>query len=95
MALTYVGEDPYAEAYWLEAIFDTNLPDKERDDLMEDLNEAGFADPRHPGPDDLPLIVNRIGIIEEVAPYADEFMLPHLGEAYKDLVNLLQGQAPQ
>src|SRR6185312_13641400 len=37
-ALALVGTDPAAEQYWLDAIFDTNLPDGEREDLMEDLN---------------------------------------------------------
>lgn len=87
-ALALVGMDPEAEAYWLNAIYDTSLPDGEREDLMEDLNEDGLSDPKRPGPQDLPLILNRLAIIEEVAPYTDDFMLRHLGEAYKDLVNL-------
>ena len=94
-ALALVGTgDPAAEDYWLEAIFDTNLPDEEREDLMEDLNEQGLADPRHPLPTDYPLILNRLAIIEEVAPQGDEFMQVHLAEAYKDLVNLLSGRGP-
>jgi hypothetical protein len=88
VALAFVGVDPDAEAYWEEAIFDPGLPDKERDDLMEDLNEVGFADPKNPGPDDLPLILNRLALIEQLAPYTDEFMARHLGEAYKDLMNM-------
>jgi hypothetical protein len=88
VALALVGTDPDAEAYWLDAIFDSSLPDEERDDLMEDLNEVGFANPKQLGPDDLPLILNRLAIIEQVAPYADDFMSPHLAEAYKDLVNM-------
>jgi hypothetical protein len=95
-ALSLVGTgDPDAEAYWMDAIFDPSLPDQEREDLMEDLNEEGLSDPRHPGPEDLPLIVNRLAIIEEVAPYADSFMIEHLGEAYKDLVGLLNGRSLQ
>ena len=90
VALSLVGADPDAEAYWLEAIYDTSLPDQEREDLMEDLNEDGLSDQKRPGPQDLPLIINRLAIIEEVAPYADEFMLRHLQEAYKDLVNLAE-----
>jgi hypothetical protein len=88
VALALVGTDPDAEAYWMDAIFDSSLPDEERDDLMEDLNEVGFANPKQLGPDDLPLILNRLAIIEQVAPYADDFMAPHLAEAYKDLVNM-------
>jgi len=56
------------------------------------LNEDGLSDPKHPGPEDLPLIVNRLAIIEEIAPNADPFMQEHLGEAYKDLNNMLAGR---
>lgn len=89
-ALALVGLDPQAEEYWLGAIFDTSLPDKERDDLMEDLNEVGFADPDHPTAADLPLIANRLQIIEQVEPEADPFMRIHLIEAYKDLANMYE-----
>ena len=87
-ALALVGFDRDAEAYWLEAIYDASLPDNEREDLMEDLNEDGLSDPKNPGPQDLPLIISRLALIEEIVPHADEFMLRHLGEAYKDLINL-------
>ena len=89
-AMSLVGADPGAEAYWLEAIFDSSLPKQEREDLIEDLNEEGLSDHKRPGPGDYPLIMNRLAIIEEIAPYSDEFMLNHLQEAYKDLVNLSQ-----
>jgi hypothetical protein len=95
VALTLVGTDPDAEQYWTAAIFDSSLPNHERENLMEDLNEDGLSDPQHPGPQDLPLIVNRIRIIEEIARYADDFMLEHLGEADKDLRNMLAGQPVQ
>jgi hypothetical protein len=39
--------------------------------------------------------VNRIKIIEEIAPYADEFMLEHLWEADNDLRNMLAGKPVQ
>ncbi|TAK96345.1 MAG: hypothetical protein EPO07_14640 [Verrucomicrobia bacterium] len=87
-AMSLVGVDRDAEAYWLGAIFDSSLPDQEREDLMEDLNEEGLSDTKRPGPQDFPLIMNRLAIIEEIVPQADEFMLRHLGEAYKDLLNL-------
>jgi hypothetical protein len=88
-ALALVGLDPNAEQYWLEAIYDTSLPDKEREDLMEDLNEVGFADPKNVTANDLPLIVNRLEILEELKPTInDPFMSEHLGEAYKDLANM-------
>lgn len=94
VALALVGVDPDAEEYWLESILDSSLPAKEREDLMEDLNEAGFVDARRPTAEDFPLIIARLQIIEEVIPFADDFMLRHLGEAYKDLANLLNGQEP-
>jgi len=89
-AMALVGADPEAEAYWLEAIYDSSLPDAEREDLIEDLNEEGLSDHKRPSPEDLPLIMNRIAIIEEIVPHADDFMLPHLREAYKDLLNLAE-----
>jgi hypothetical protein len=94
-ALALVGVDPEAENYWLDAIFDGSLPDKERDDLMEDLNEVGFSDANNPTADDLPLIVNRLQIIDQVLPYADPFMTGHLLEARKDLANMYAQVTPQ
>jgi hypothetical protein len=94
-ALSLVGTDPEAEAYWLSAITDPSLPDQEREDLMEDLNEAGFADPKHPSADEIPLIQNRIALLEQILPGADPFMQEHLGEAYKDLNNMLAGKPVQ
>ena len=94
-ALSYVGVDPDAEEVWLQAINNPDLPPKERQDLIEDLNEDGFADPKNPGPDDLPLILSRIQLIEELigigehAPDAmDEVNLAAFMEAYKDLLNM-------
>jgi hypothetical protein len=89
LALAFVGMDEEAEAYWYEAINDPNLPPNERQDLIEDLNEDGLSDPKHPTADDLPLIVNRMLIIEAVAWDAmDEVNAAAFQEAYKDLVNL-------
>lgn len=87
-ALALVGVDPDAEAYWLGAIYDSSLPAQEREDLIEDLNEDGLSDKKNPGPQDLPVILNRLALIEDIVPTADDFMLEHLREAYKDLVNL-------
>jgi hypothetical protein len=88
-ALAFVGADPMAEEYWFTAINDPDLPAKERQDLIEDLNEDGLSDPKHPGPEDLPLILNRIVLIEKVAPTApDQVNADALQEAYKDLQQL-------
>jgi hypothetical protein len=94
-ALALVGADDDADAYWLDAIFDSSLPDREREDLIEDLNEAGFDDPKNVTADDLPLIMNRLELIDAALPDADEFMTPHLLEAQKDLIAMLAKAAPQ
>jgi hypothetical protein len=91
VALTLVGTDPDAEDYWFAAINDLTLPANERQDLIEDLNEEGLPDPEHPTPDDLPLIFNRLALIETIAPdAADDVNADAFREAYKDLLNLAQ-----
>jgi len=88
-ALSLVGLDPAAEAYWYYAINDPNVPVEERKDLIEDLNEHGLADPKHPSPDDLPVILRRIQLVEALGPEAmDEANAAAFDEAYKDLLNL-------
>jgi hypothetical protein len=89
IALAFVGEDPDAEDYWFAAINDLSLPANERQDLIEDLNEEGLSDPKHPTVDDLPLIFNRLALIETIAPdAADDVNAAAFDEAYKDLLNL-------
>ena len=89
-ALGLVGADPQAEEVWYAAINDPNMPANARKDLIEDLNEDGFADPRHITEDDLPLIYSRIALIEQVGPDAmDEVNAAAFAEAYKDLVNMV------
>jgi hypothetical protein len=89
VALSFVGADPYAEEYWIEAINNADLSADERQNLIEDLNEDGLSDPDNPTADDLPLIVNRIQLIEELAPDAmDDVNAAAFQEAYKDLVNM-------
>ena len=95
-ALSYVGADPAAEGYWVAAINDPNLSADERQNLIEDLNEDGLSDPRNPGIEDLPLIWNRIQLIEELAPYAmDPVNFDAFEEAYKDLWNMINGRRVQ
>lgn len=88
-ALARVGIDPAAESYWYAAINNPNLPANERKDLIEDLNEDGLSNPHNPAPDDMPVILNRIQLIETVGPDAmDKVNADAFQEAYKDLVNL-------
>ena len=90
VALSLVGADATAEEYWAAAINDPSLSAKEREDLIEDLNEVGFADPQNPTPEEIPLIVNRLQIIEQYAPFAkDDNNARSFAEAYKDLSNML------
>jgi hypothetical protein len=89
-ALGFVGADPEAETVWALAINDPDRSPNERKDLIEDLNEDGFPDPKHVTTDDLPLILSRLELIEEFAPDSmDEVNAAAFAEAYKDLVNML------
>jgi hypothetical protein len=89
-ALGLVGVDPEAEEVWYWAINDPTLSADDRKNLIEDLNEDGFPDPKHITIDDLPLILSRIELIEEIGPDAmDDTNAEAFAEAYKDLVNLL------
>jgi type IV secretory pathway VirB10-like protein len=89
-ALSYVGADPAATAYWVSAINNPDLSAHERQNLIEDLNEDGLSDPRNPGPEDLPLILSRLRLIEQLAPSAmDQVNADAFAEARKDLVNMV------
>ena len=98
VALSLVGIDPDAEDYWISAINDPTLPAEERKDLIEDLNETGLANPHQPGAVDLPIIANRLQLIEELASNPnfiaglDQVNKDAFAEAHKDLVNLLAGK---
>jgi hypothetical protein len=95
-ALSYVGMDPDADEVWAAAINDPRLPPDARKDLIEDLNEDGFPDPKNLTADDLPLIVSRLALIEELAPdAADEVNAEAFAEAYKDLLNMFLRAAEQ
>lgn len=88
-ALALVGVDPLAEAVWLDAINSPEVSAHDRSDLIEDLNEEGFANPRRPTYEELPIILNRLAIIEQHAPFAmDDVNSAAFAEAYKDLVNM-------
>ncbi|MEY2409814.1 MAG: hypothetical protein QOF48_2484 [Verrucomicrobiota bacterium] len=86
-ALGLVGADAKAEDYWRKAINNPSLPAKERSDLIEDLNEVGFADPKNLTSKDLPLILNRIAIVEKLDAM-DDVNAAAIQEAHKDLVKM-------
>ena len=91
--MALVGMDPDAEAYWLDAINDPALSDQEREDLIEDLNENGFSagNGSRATVEDIPLIVRRIQIVEDLWPYAmDENNWKSFQEVHKDLVEMYQ-----
>jgi hypothetical protein len=98
LALAFVGADTQANQFYQQAINDPVLTKGHRSNLIEDLNEDGFADPRNLTANDLPLIQNRIALIEQLAPGAmDEINAAAFKEAYKDLVNMrtkVTGQPP-
>lgn len=90
VALSFVGMVPEAEVVWLSTINDPTVPAEARKDLIEDLNEDGFADPKHVTEEDVPLILSRLDLIEQFGPEAmDETNAAAFAEAYKDLVGML------
>ena len=62
VALSYAGLNQQADQLYQAAINDPALPQDHRRNLIEDLNETGFADPKHLTQADLALIQKRIGI---------------------------------
>jgi len=90
-AMALVGADPAAEVLWEQAINDPKLTKNQRQDLIEDLNEEGFADPKKLTTADIPLIANRLELIERMAPQAmDDANLDAFNEAHKDLTKMLE-----
>jgi hypothetical protein len=88
-ALNFVGADPQADEFYQRAINDHILTKSHRKNLIEDLNQDGFSDLKNLGAPDLPLVQNRIALIEQLAPSAtDPVNIAAFKEAYKDLVNM-------
>ena len=89
LALSYVGADVQANEFYQKAINDPLLTKDHRRNLIEDLNQDGFPDPRNLTANDLPLIQSRLALIEQHAPAAmDDVNAAAFKEAYKDLVNM-------
>jgi hypothetical protein len=89
LALAFAGADAQADQFYAETINDPSLTPNHRRNLIEDLNQDGFANPRSLTAEALPLIENRIALIEQLAPGAmDEVNAAAFQEAYKDLLNM-------
>ena len=89
LALNFVGADSQANELYQQAINDPVLTKNHRKDLIEDLNQDGFSDRKNLSAQDLPLIQNRIALIEQLAPAAtDPVNVAAFKEAYKDLLNM-------
>ena len=90
VALSMIGYDPDADEVWIRLINDPDVSANARHNLIEDLNEDGFADPDNPTLDELPMIEYRIELIEDLLPYAiDKVNSDAFKEARKDLVNMV------
>ena len=99
LALRYVPFDPEATELWKKAINDPGTPKHQRQDLIEDLNDHGFPDPKHLTQRDLPLVESRLALIEQLAPATtDPVNIAAFAEAKKDLLAMkryLEGNGPE
>jgi len=89
-ALRNVGKDPQALVIWLRAINDPAMPEGDRSDLIEDLNDEGYDDLGSYTEADLQLILARLELIEQQMPLAkDAVNAWAFTEAYQDLLGML------
>jgi len=89
VALAFVGTDQRANDFWQQSINDMSLDKHDRKQLIEDLNQDGFADRKHLTQNDLPLVENRLALIEQLGPSAqDPVNIKAFQEAYKDLTKM-------
>jgi hypothetical protein len=89
LALAYAGADPQANEFYQRAINDPVMTPSHRKNLIEDLNEDGLNF-RNLTQQDLPLIKNRLVLIDQLAPDAmDKVNAAAFQEARKDLVNMV------
>jgi hypothetical protein len=88
VALASIGHNPEADEVWIRIINDPGVSANARSNLIEDLNEDGLSY-RNLTRDDLPVILYRLDLIEELRPYAmDKVNADAFDEAHKDLVNM-------
>jgi hypothetical protein len=95
LALSFVGHDAQANQFYEKTINDLTLTKSHRSNLIEDLNEDGL-NYRNLTPNDVPIIRNRLALIEQLAPHAaDAVNAAAFKEAHKDLVNMLDRASRQ
>jgi hypothetical protein len=88
LALSFVGADQQANEFYQRAINDPVMTPGHRKNLIEDLNEDGLNF-RNLTQQDLPLIKNRLMLIDQLAPNAmDKANAAAFQEAKKDLINM-------
>jgi hypothetical protein len=88
LALSFVGVDQQANEFYERTINDPVITPSHRKNLIEDLNEDGLEF-RNLTERDLPIIKNRLAIIDQLAPGAmDKVNAAAFMEARKDLVNM-------
>jgi hypothetical protein len=89
LALSFAGADQQANEFYNRAINDPVMTPSHRKNLIEDLNEDGLNF-RNLTQQDLPLIKNRLILIDQLAPDAmDKVNAAAFQEARKDLVNMV------
>jgi hypothetical protein len=89
IALTYVGKNEQADSLFFKAIDGSTLNRDTRRNLIEDLNQTGFTDPRNISLADLPLIQKRLALIDASLPdTTDPVNAEAFREARKDLLNM-------
>jgi hypothetical protein len=88
LALSFVGADHQANEFYNRTINDPVMTPGHRKNLIEDLNEDGLNF-RNLTQADLPVIQNRLALIDQLAPGAmDKVNAAAFQEARKDLINM-------
>jgi hypothetical protein len=87
--LAYVGANAQAEDVYRRALSDPAMGDSQRQNLIEDLNQAGFSEVKKSPAAVVALIESRLAVIERLAPqFKDRTAVAAFVEARKDLLNM-------
>ncbi|MEO7297084.1 MAG: hypothetical protein ABI042_00760, partial [Verrucomicrobiota bacterium] len=89
VALFYAGADEQATKLYNTAITDENLSIEARRNLLEDLNDEGYANHKMPTPQDQVLINSRLKLLESYqGVFTDPKLISSMNEAKKDLLHM-------